>query len=110
MFDNLPISVELSLVIILVVAGTTFLTRAIPFVVFPANKPIPPVIKYLGALLTPAIIGMLVVYCLKGTNMTNVLATIIAVVVVVILHVWKKNNLVSIGVGTVLYMVLLHVI
>ena len=106
MFDNLPISASLSLIIIGVVALTTFATRAIPFILFPAGKPIPPVIKYLGKLLTPAIIGMLVVYCLRSTNTDTIMPTIIAVITVVILHVWKRNNLLSIGVGTVLYMLM----
>ena len=106
MFDNLPVSASLSLIIIGIVALTTFATRAMPFVLFPAGKPIPPVIKYLGKILTPAIIGMLVVYCLRSTNVDTAMPTIIAVLTVVILHIWKRNNLLSIGVGTVLYMIM----
>ncbi len=103
-----PISVWLSLAIIALVALSTFATRAIPFLLFPDGKEIPPVVQYLGRILTPAIIGMLVVYCLKGTNMQTAIPSIVSVLVVVVLHVWKRNNMLSIGTGTVLYMVLIQ--
>lgn len=103
---NLPISAGLSFAIIAVVALVTFATRAVPFILFPEGKAIPPVVEYLGQILTPAIIGMLVVYCLKGTTLQTALPSTIAVLVTAGLHVWKRNNLVSIGVGTVLYMLL----
>lgn len=103
----MPISGIMSFLIIFLVALTTFITRATPFVLFPKGKTIPPVIQYLGKTLTPAIIGMLVVYCLKGTHIIEAphgVPELIASVTVVVLHVWKRNNLLSIGVGTVLYM------
>lgn len=109
----MPLSGKMSFLIILVVAITTFSTRVVPFLVFPKGKEIPSIIQYLGKVLTPAVIGMLVVYCLKGTR---ILATphgipeLIAVVTVAVLHIWKRNNLLSIGVGTVLYMVLIQVV
>ena len=108
MFDSLPISPLTSLVIIAIVSACTFLTRVVPFLLFPNNKPIPPLVQYLGKLLTPAIIGLLVIYCLKGVNMTSLLPTVVAVVVIVALHLWKRNVLLSVGIGTVLYMVLLQ--
>ena len=98
----MPVSVARSLVIIAAVAGTIFFTRLCPFLFFPPGKPIPPVIQYLGKVLPPAVIGMLVIYCLKAVS--------IAVAVVILLHVWKRNNLLSIGVGTVLYMVLIQAV
>lgn len=109
----MPLSVGASLAIILAVAVTTFATRATPFLIFPDGKEIPPIVKYLGAVLTPAVIGMLVVYCLKNTTVLSAphgLPEIISVLIVVILHVWKRNNLLSIGVGTVLYMFLIQVV
>lgn len=109
----LPISVTRSLLIILVVAITTFTTRVIPFLLFPKGKEIPKTIQYLGKVLTPAVIGMLVVYCLKDTNVlawSFGIPELISVVVVAGLHIWKRNNLLSIGVGTVLYMVLVQVV
>lgn len=109
----MPISAGLSFLIILVVAVTTFLTRVIPFLLFPKGKEIPRTMRYLGKVLTPSIIGMLVIYCLKDTTIWKApygIPELIAVLAVVILHVWKRNNLLSIGVGTVLYMFLIQVI
>ena len=109
----MPISASKSLLIILVVAVTTFATRVAPFLVFPKGKEIPPVIQYLGKVLTPAVIGMLVVYCLRNTAVMDApygIPEAIAVIVTAGLHVWKRNNLLSIGVGTVLYMFLIQVI
>ena len=109
----MPISAELSFLIILVVALTTFATRVIPFLIFPKGKEIPRTIQYLGKVLTPAVIGMLVVYCLKGTRVLTApygIPELISVVTVAVLHIWKRNNLLSIGVGTVLYMVLIQVV
>ena len=63
----MPVSVGMSLLIILAVALTTFATRVVPFLIFPKGKEIPPVIQYLGRVLTPAVIGLLVVYCLRQT-------------------------------------------
>ena len=109
----MPVSVARSLVIIAAVAGTIFFTRLCPFLFFPPGKPIPPVIQYLGKVLPPAVIGMLVIYCLKAVSITSYpygLPEFIAVAVVILLHVWKRNNLLSIGVGTVLYMVLIQAV
>lgn len=109
----MPISVGESLAIIFAVAVTIFFTRAIPFLFFPKGKEIPPVIQYLGKVLPPAVIGMLVIYCLKGVSFATAsqwAPALIAVTVVVLLHVWKRNNMLSIGVGTVLYMFLVQAV
>lgn len=109
----MPISPLQSVGIILLVSVTTFVTRLIPFVVFPKGKEIPKVIQYLGKVLPPAVIGMLVVYCFKSAQVTTFpfgLPELIAGVVVVLLHIWKRNNLLSIGVGTVLYMTLVQTV
>lgn len=103
----MPISAGRSFLIIVVVALVTFATRVIPFLIFPKGKEIPPKVLYLGKVLPPAIIGMLIVYCFRNVNFlagSHGAAELIAAGVVVILHVWKRNNLLSIGVGTVLYM------
>ena len=94
----MPVSAGISILIILAVALTTFATRVTPFLVFPKGKEIPETIQYLGKVLTPAVIGMLVVYCLKSTPVREAP------------HVWKRNNLLSIGAGTVLYMFLIQVV
>ena len=109
----MPISAAMSFLVILTVALTTFATRVVPFLIFPNGKEIPAVIQYLGKVLTPAVIGMLVVYCLKATPVMKAphgLPEAIAVAVTAGLHVWKRNNLLSIGAGTILYMVLIQAV
>ncbi|MGN0333383.1 MAG: branched-chain amino acid transporter permease [Lachnospiraceae bacterium] len=109
----MPVDAVTSLLIILVVAVTTFATRLVPFLIFPKGKEIPPVVQYLGKVLTPAVIGMLVVYCLKSTTVMESpygIPELVAVVVTAVLHVWKRNNLLSIGTGTILYMFLIQVV
>ena len=109
----MPVSVGESIIIVLVVSATIFSTRLIPFLFFPKGKPIPPLVQYLGKVLPPAVIGMLMIYCLKSVSVTSYphgLPELIAIAVVILLHVWKRNNLLSIGVGTVLYMFLIQVV
>lgn len=107
----MPLSTEKSLCIIIIVAITTFATRAIPFFIFPKEKEIPAIVRYLGKVLPPAVIGMLIVYCFKSVHpwvFPYGIPELIAAAVVIVLHVWKRNNLLSIGVGTVLYMFLIQ--
>lgn len=109
----MPVSVGRSLLIIILVAISTFATRLVPFLFFPKGKEIPKIVQYLGKVLTPAVIGMLVVYCLKSTPVISPphgIPELIAVAVTAVLHIWKKNNLLSIGVGTVLYMALIQIV
>lgn len=89
----------------------TMLTRFLPFVAFRSSKPVSPAISYLAKVLPPAVFGMLVVYCLKGVSFTApafALPEIIAVAAVVVLHLCFRKMLLSIGLGTVIYMVLLN--
>lgn len=107
----MPLSVKMSLLIIALVSVTTFATRVIPFLLFPKGREIPKTVQYLGKVLTPAVIGMLVVYCLKNMSVLKYpygIPEVVSVAVVALLHIWKRNNLLSIGVGTVLYMVLIQ--
>lgn len=104
---------EHSLMIIVVCALTTLCTRALPFLIFGGKKEVPAVIQYLGKVLPCAIMAILVVYCLKGINLltgNHGLPELLAVALVVGLHVWKKNTLLSIGLGTAFYMFLVQVI
>lgn len=106
----MAISIWRSLLIIAVVSAATFSTRVIPFLLFPKGK-IPPSVRYMGEALPPAVIGMLVVYCFKETGLFSYpygAPEVIAALSVVILHLYKRNNLLSIGVGTVLYMFLVQ--
>ena len=92
-------------------ALATMLTRFLPFLAFRSNKPTPKYIRYLGKALPAAIFGMLVVYCLKNVNVlagSHGLPELIAIAVVVALHLWKRNMLLSIGGGTVCYMLLVQ--
>lgn len=97
--------------IVAVVAICTVFIRAIPFLLFGGNRKVPGVIHYLGRVLPPAIMATLVVYCLRGVHITSGnhgLPEIIAVLVVAALHLWKKNILLTVGAGTVCYMLLIQ--
>lgn len=89
----------------------TMLTRFLPFILFPAGKQTPRYVQYLGRVLPGAIFGMLVVYCLRNVSIltgTHGIPELIAIVVVVALHLWKKQMLLSIAGGTVVYMLLVQ--
>lgn len=104
---------EHSLMIIAVCALTTLSTRALPFLIFGGKKEVPAMIRYLGKVLPCAIMAILVVYCLKEIHLltgNHGLPELLAVALVVVLHVWKKNTLLSIGLGTGFYMFLVQVI
>ena len=91
----------------------TAATRFIPFLIFGEKRKTPPIIEYLGKVLPCAIMGMLVVYCLKDVSFLSApfgLPELIACVVVAALHVWKRNSLLSIGGGTVCYMLLVQLV
>ena len=94
-----------------VIALVTILIRFLPFLIFRGNRKTPEIIEKLGRILPYAIMGMLVVYCLKGISFTDIsgfLPQIIACLVVGVLYLWKRNTLISIVCGTVCYMVLLQ--
>lgn len=98
-------------ILIAVMATVTVLLRFLPFLVF--RKQTPAYITYLGKVLPPAIIGMLVVYCLKDISPTDYphgLPELIAAACVVGLQVWKRNALISILAGTAVYMVLIQTV
>ncbi|MBO5208210.1 MAG: branched-chain amino acid transporter permease [Lachnospiraceae bacterium] len=102
-----------SLAIIGVVAVCTILTRALPFLIFGGKKEVPQLVQYLGKVLPPAIMTILVVYCLRGVSLlggSHGLPELISVVVVAGLHIWKKNILLSIGIGTICYMMLVQMV
>lgn len=100
-----------ALLMILIMAGITFFIRVLPFVLFPGNKKTPSYILYLGKVLPYAIIGMLVVYCLKDVSLSAApfgLPELVAALAIIAVHVWKRNTLLSIGGGTVFYMFLVQ--
>ncbi len=99
--------------LIAVIAGVTALLRFLPFLIFRARRGVPAFVTYLGDKLPCAIIGMLIIYCLRTVTFTaaaNWAPSAIAVAAVVALHVWRRNTLLSIAGGTALYMVLVQLV
>lgn len=99
-----------SILTVLAVVLGTMTTRFLPFIIFPEGKKPPACIAYLGTVLPYAVIGLLIVYCLKDAVFTayHGLPELLSITFVVVLHTWKKNTLLSIGAGTVLYMMLVQ--
>lgn len=100
-----------ALLMIFLVAGLTFLTRYLPFALFGNLKRPSAALADLGQILPPAVIAILVVYCLKTVSFqasSSWIPQFAAVLAVALLHLWKRNNLLSIGAGTVFYMVLVQ--
>ena len=96
---------------IAVCAICTFITRVLPFALFGGRDRPPELIRYLGKLLPSAVISVLIVYCLKAidfSSVSGILPHLISIAIVVALHLWKRNNLLSIGAGTVCYMLLVQ--
>lgn len=99
--------------LVAVIALVTAALRFLPFAVFHGGRKTPKIIEKLGRMLPYAIMGMLVVYCMKGIHFSSVsgfLPMLIAGAVVGVLYVWKRNTLVSIICGTVCYMVLVQMV
>ena len=102
-----------SAAMIAVIALVTAALRFLPFWIFRDNRKTPPLISYLGQVLPFAIMGMLVVYCLKDvtfTSLSGCIPALISSVLVVVLYIWKRNTLISIIAGTVCYMILVQTI
>lgn len=100
-----------ALVMILAVALATAITRFLPFLLFPESKQPPKLIEDLSRLLPPAMMGLLVIYCLKGVDLTSAaqwLPQLLGVAVTAAVHLWRRNTLLSIAVGTALYMILVQ--
>ncbi len=96
-----------------VIALVTALTRFLPFLVFRGDKKTPRLVEKLGRVLPYAIMGMLVVYCLRGisfTSFSGFLPMLIGCAVVTALHLWRRNTLLSIIGGTVSYMLLVQLV
>ena len=102
-----------AMALILTMTAVTMATRFLPFLLLGDKRQTPPFITYLGKVLPYAIMGMLVVYCLKGVSVTQLSSAAPAVLGVGItagLHLWKHNTLLSILGGTVVYMVLVQMV
>ena len=102
-----------AVLLVAVVSFVTILLRFLPFLIFGFGKKTPEFSKYIEKVLPHAIMGMLVVYCLKGISFRAFpfgMPEILAVGVVVLMHLWKRNTLLSIVSGTVIYMVLVQLV
>lgn len=102
-----------TLIMIFSIAAGTMLTRFLPFLLFPENKKPPKAVTYLGKVLPPAMMGLLVVYCLRNVSVTDAphgIPELIAIAAIIVLHKWKNNVLLSIGGGTAIYMFLVQVV
>ena len=99
------------ILLIVVVALVTMLTRFLPFLIFGEKRKTPDIVLYLGKVLPFAIMGMLVVYCLKDVSFLSApygAPELIGIAITAGLHIWRRNSLLSIGVGTVSYMLLIQ--
>lgn len=100
-----------SALIIAVTALVTIGLRFLPFLIFGENRQTPPLIAYLGQVLPYSIMAMLVVYCLKDISFAAApfgIPEAIGCLIVAVLHIWKRSTLLSIGAGTVCYMLLVQ--
>lgn len=101
------------LLTIAVVAFGTMITRFLPFLIFPAGKETPKLIQKLGELLPGAVFSLLVVYCLKNVDLlsgSHGIPEAISIAAITAVHLWKRNTLLSIATGTVVYMLLVQLI
>ncbi len=101
------------LILIGLIALTSTATRFLPFLLFPAGKDAPPVVRHLGDVLPGAIYSLLLVYCLKNVDIvsgSHGLPEALALAVTAGLHLWKRNMLISISGGTVCYMLLVQLV
>lgn len=91
----------------------TAMTRFLPFLIFPGDRPVPKYVQYLGKVLPSAVFGLLVVYCLRNVNIlsgSHGIPELISIAAVAGLHLWKRQMLLSIAGGTVCYMLLVQLV
>ena len=99
------------IITVAMVVLATMLTRFLPFLIFPAGRPTPKYIQYLGKALPPAVFGLLIIYCLKNVSLftgSRGVPELIAIVLLIVLHLWKRQMLLSIAGGTICYMLLVQ--
>lgn len=101
------------LMIILIIVLGTMITRFLVFLIFPPTKEPPRFITYLGKVLPPSAIGLLVIYALKDIQITKMpfaIPELVAILVITIMHKWRRNTLISIASGTIVYMLFVQVV
>lgn len=107
------LTVPQTLIIIAAIALGVQVSRWLPFVAFSGKKELPEFVKYLGRVLPPALMGLIVVYCFKGTDIlggSHGIPELIASAVVILTYKWKENLLISVGGGTAVYMLLVQLV
>ena len=107
----MSVNIYYTLSAILIMAVVTFGTRVAPFIFFGKDKATPKYIVYIGNYLPPAVMAMLIIYCLRNIKLFMFpfgIPEIIGIIIVAILHIWKRNNLISILGGTVVYMIIVQ--
>ncbi|HIZ71385.1 MAG TPA: AzlD domain-containing protein [Candidatus Atopostipes pullistercoris] len=101
---------QMLLTVFVIMLGTMF-TRFLVFFIFPPSKEPPQFVNYLGKVLPAAAIGLLVIYALKEVKLTKApfaIPEFLAILVIVLIHKWRRNSLLSIATGTIVYMVLIQ--
>lgn len=109
----MPLDTKMSLLVIFAAGITVFLTRAIAFIFFPDPSKMPERIFYLGQVLPFSVMGLLIVYCLRHISFlegSRGMPEMLAVGFVVLVHLWKRNSVLSMVGGTVVYMALLQTV
>lgn len=109
----MTMSLAQQIIMIAMVVLGTMLTRFLPFILFPAGKPTPAYVQYLGKVLPRAVLGLLVIYCFKDVRFlsgSHGIPELIGVAVVGLLHFWKKKMLLSMAGGTIVYMFLVQLV
>ncbi len=99
------------IIIVLICSAVTIILRAFPYIVFPEGKEIPKTVRYLSEVFPGAVIGMLIIYCLKDVSITKSpfgLPELIAIAATALLHIFRKNTLLSVLSGTIIYMLLVQ--
>lgn len=100
-----------AMIIILIMGLATFATRIVPVLIFGRGEKVPDYIMYLGRTVPYTAMGLLIVYCLKDisfTSSTHAIPEIIAMAVVIVSYLWKRNSIASVVIGTVIYMILIQ--
>lgn len=101
------------LLVMFTACACNFFTRALPFLLFSGKEKLPSFVDYLGKYLPPCVMAVLMVYCLKSISfaaLSGFVPYIVSVAAVVLLHLWKRNNMISIIGGTAIYMVFVQII
>lgn len=108
-----PMTLTEQIITVSMVVLGTLITRFLPFIVFPAGKPTPKYIQFLGKFLPAAVFGLLVIYCLRNVSLvsgSHGIPELISIAVVIGMHLWKRQMLISIAGGTICYMLLVQLV